>query len=429
MERQNRKRQGLYIRKDAALLKTVSLKDFSFEDICEHSLLFHDNPNANLIYRKFHEPDEIASAIKPHHSLHNDVREPDAITPILQPIDFTDDWKRQQDRVSKRLKGRVDDDEEFELELEIARRKEEERLNEQEDGDFSESSSTGPEEVDEDSNSSMHPGVNNSLTNPLNGNEEQIIAEIRADDASPIDRSFKVQKDSLDAVGEVIKTYNEHEKLETVVHDTPPSDSAFIPVNTAQGTDPEKSAMEEYEAQQLHKEEKYKKVYEQAKAEGFEAGFKEGEAKGVAQLHDLSSKVVENVSQLIDELSSLKRNILQSAEDNFMQVCQALGESLIGQEFTLNPESFKAVIQKAIGEAMPDDKFKVRVHPAFLAHLQKTNLGTLESKLVGDESIEPGSFKVESELSSIEGDLKQMITDLLEAAQADLFSKKQEVAG
>jgi flagellar assembly protein FliH len=429
MERQIRKRQGLYISKDAPLLKTVSLKDFSFEQICEHELMFHDNQNANLIFHKYHEPEELAQAVKTHQGLQQDIRDPETIVPILQPLDFTDDWRRQQDRASKRTKGRIDEDEEFELELEIARRQKEEELAAMREGDSNQAA--------QDQMSTNEDGfVETQSTAQPNKLDDDIIAEIRQpEETNQRNLAFKTQKDNLDTVGEAINNLHENGEREELdnskdhlANHASEGTTDFIPVNPVNGSDPERIAMDQYEAQQVQKEEKYKKIYDEAKASGYEAGFKEGESKGVVQLRDLTNKVTGNVAELLAEMAALKRNILESAEENFMQVCQALAESLLEHEFSINPDSFKAVIRKAISEAMPDDKFKVRIHPAFLAHLRGTDLGGLADKLIGDEHIEPGSFKIESELSSIEGDLKQIISDLLEAAQSELFAKKTEVA-
>ena len=123
------------------------------------------------------------------------------------------------------------------------------------------------------------------------------------------------------------------------------------------------------------------------------------------------------------ELGGLKKNILGSMQENFYELCQALAEALIEREFKVNPEEFAKVVQRAINDAVEGDQYKVAVHPEFKSKLDALGLKELEGRIVIDEGLEVGGFRIDTDVGAVDGNIKQIVSDLIEQAETDLFDQ------
>ena len=448
MEREYRKRNGLFIKKGDDLLDSVSLKEFSFREICDVTQVNHDNQNSNLIYKKYHREEEINAGVKPHGSFHKDMRDGDHIKPTLQPLNFTEDWERQLQRAAKRKNKPLSEEEE-----ELAQLRESQKL--MPDQLLSdEKSQTASEDSDDDTESSDVDLAENKIeaTKPE--------ADLRTEetDSPPTEeiKYFNAQKDNLDTVGAAIntigdgtvpeETHDPHfslkkgeegetstEEQNTEKPENQPVED-FIPV---QATDDKSVQSPEEEAMKNYREitdnpnlapSNLKKQVEEAKSQGYEDGYKQGEQKASLQVKNDAEFILNNVDEILSELSHLKKNILNSAQENFYELSQAIAESLISRELKVDAEAFNKIVSKAIQDSIEDDQFTIFVHPDFVEKLEKLDLSTKNAKIQKDENVEPGNFRIESKSNVIDGNLRQIIGELLEEADIDLF-ETDKVAG
>jgi len=131
---------------------------------------------------------------------------------------------------------------------------------------------------------------------------------------------------------------------------------------------------------------------------------------------------------MIHGLHVLKKEILETAQDNFIIICQSMIEALLEREFTLNPASFAHVISRAIKEAVPDDKFKVIVHPSQLNELRNILPPEISKSMASSDQVKPHSFKIESDLTVVDGNISNIVRDLLAQADLQILDSKTKVS-
>jgi len=97
---------------------------------------------------------------------------------------------------------------------------------------------------------------------------------------------------------------------------------------------------------------------------GYEEGFKIGEEKGEISSRQVAGQFFGRAGELIKEFEGLKGHILDNVQQNFFDLCQAMGEALLEREFEIHPEAFVTIMRKAVSETVKGDQFTIRVNPA-----------------------------------------------------------------
>jgi len=448
------RRIGRFIKKDAKILESVSLQDFSFDEINTRPAIVHDNIRNNLIHARMHQRSEMESAVKQHRRMGQDLRSPESVRPILQPLDFTEDWERQRMRAARGNSARIEDDEdEFELELEFQEKKAAKKK--QRSDDDPEATESTEAEVPAAAAETAVPAAPEAAdplavkqpTKPV----EDSLRQLSAKDNEKVTR-FSQQKNNLDEIGKAISHFVEANPLEAgkpafaVKTDEPPA-AAPIPAASAESTapadqfipvqstasdalqEPEKAAIQTYKDRNdatPPKPDVQGADSEKARAQGYQDGFRIGEEKAALQLKQATTQVIKDISAMVQELEGFKKRVLESVQGNFYEICQAMGESLLQREFKINPEAFATIIKRAISETITDDKLKIAVHPEFFDKLSALNLPDIGKLLVSDMNVEAGNFRIDSNLSAVDGDLRKIVADLLEQADVSLFEDKDK---
>ena len=163
----------------------------------------------------------------------------------------------------------------------------------------------------------------------------------------------------------------------------------------------------------------------EARAEGFQNGFREGEERGLLSGQKNAAQVFSKVSEILTEFSGLKGLILDNVQKNFYELSQAIGEALVGREFSIKPEAYATMIQRVIKDTIVPNEFKVRMHPDTWQKVHDLGIADLESHLVKDNSITIGDFRVESALTVVDVNAKKLVSQLLEKADINLFDEKK----
>jgi flagellar biosynthesis/type III secretory pathway protein FliH len=207
-------------------------------------------------------------------------------------------------------------------------------------------------------------------------------------------------------------------------------DKSFEPLpteNTASAAIEDKAIETWKSKQQIAKqnEQLLEELRTQARAEGFQAGFREGEEKGLLSGQRNAAQVFSKVSEILNEFSGLKELILNNVQKNFYELSQAIGEALLGREFSIKPEAYATMIQRVIKDTIAPNDFKVRMHPETWQKVHNLNLPDLEPCLVKDQSIPIGDFRVESNLTVVDVTAKKLVTQLLEKTDINLFDEKK----
>jgi flagellar biosynthesis/type III secretory pathway protein FliH len=409
------KRQGRFIKKGSTVAKNIALQEFPFAEINTLPTLAHDNSSRSIIHSSYHETVAIDVATKYPDKFDDDLANSREQRPVLVPLDFTADWERTKTMRRDRIKNNDDDDDfDYEAAIRAARLKAED----------------GPDPIAE----TPPPAGGEAPRAPAPAKAPEVAASAaEADDAVAAMQAagFRFSKaSSEESEPAPVQQAAPQRPLPPPQRPAEPSPAAADELISALNDQPspfipmaasEADVAEEYRRRLAQKEQDEKervKLEEEAKARGYREGFRIGEEKGATFARQNAGALFGKVSELIDELGNLRKLILDNVQDNFYEICQAMAEALFKREFTIHPETFAAVIKRAIEEAVEPGKIKVRVHPEMFERISALGVKDLEPVLVKDPSIEPSDFRVESEQAVVDASLSKIVADFL--TQADL---------
>ncbi len=375
---------GRFIKHNDPVSKHFNIQEFNLMEVCEIPITLPDNPSANVFHHKLHNETELT------HSIHA-IPELDQVfekerPPLIRPIDFTEDWKRMRRRIANR-ENREDEDE---LDLDLQNIIGSLRSHEH------------PQPVQ-----SEEPKIAQEQNSPPPSTPDQSIeAEIRSFVKEKSASPSRVQSPLLDQV----------QDMAPPARGTPPRESepeAFVPY------------FPEADANQLAapsiSEEELQAIREQARKEGYQAGFDEGAQKAASSTQEKFREIFRELETVIHELGGMQKAVLQKSQENFYAISSSMLEALLEKELKGHPEAFFKIIQRAIDEALPDDDFKINVHPAILKELQDTGGIEIAQNLKADDKLGKYQFRIESKHGLIDARLKDIIQNLLEQADLNLF--------
>ncbi len=375
---------GRFIKRNDPILDLVKVTEFNLSEVTIHKSVIPDNMANSIIHANLHLRTEIQESTKPYLFTDNDITPEGSRRPVIVPIDFTEDWQRMRARSSKKEIYMDDEDYFF---FEAANRS----------AKFGGGRSDDENDTDEEEQTEKE--------NPDAGESNSGSAPSDPMAASPVAKEFKIldevsaqipkNQDQLTGSGLVLKR-----------NDASPAESMRPQAS--------ENPRNEVEVDQG--------VIEEMMQRGYEDGYKHALEQAQTEIAADAEKRSSQLADLIDHLEKLKKDILVNAQDNFRAICQTLMESLLQKEFHLNPDAFGSVIQRAVDEAVGDDKFKIRVNPSQVDKLSNFSGEKLKDHIVADETIEPGDFAIDSSHGVIDGKLRKLVSDLLNQADMQLIS-------
>lgn len=209
------------------------------------------------------------------------------------------------------------------------------------------------------------------------------------------------------------------------------SSDSFTPLPTQSQNGPiaaEEQAIESWKQQQelaRQNERLLEDLKTQARSDGYQAGFREGEEKGLISGQKKAAQVFRKVEEIINEFDGLKSIVLDNVQKNFYELSQAIGEALLGREFSIKPEAYATMIQRVIKDTIAPNEFKVKMHPETWQRVYDLGIPELSPHLVKDPSVAVGEFRVESKLTVVDVSAKKLVQQLLEKADINLFEDKK----
>lgn len=454
------KKIGKFISKKSKLISKVSIIDFSFSEISVTPATSPDNLHGNIIHARYHDEQEISLTARTPEKFNEELISKDMQAPPMVPVDFTESWLQQKLSRKKKASSVFENEEEVIAEInqkfsdiigeEIApsagKSKGENAPNESSEQDL-----TDYEESPHESQSfSIDSEV--SYSKPLNQNELpsiEVSKDVRSSETKELSKSekdsFLSQDASMDYLSKQISNFNGHASSKN----TPSGNSTngpdksmtsnssdFIPMDTDdQGglNEVDKKSIETYLSQK-ELEDIRQKAYDKAlenididaavaesKSLGYEQGFAQGEAKASLGARAETERAMEKIGLLVEEFEQLKFNILENVQENFMELTQAVCEAVLDRTISLDPKKFSDLIKTAINQTIETDKFKIKVSESKYEQLKHMELGDLTGKFSIDHELADDQFKVDSDLTSVSSSVKQIILELLEKADLNLF--------
>lgn len=413
------KKLGRFIKKDSKLLASVEMVDYNFDEIAASQPVAYDNPDRNIINARFHDPKEIADNVKKPAAIDSLLE--DANKPrlgLILPADFTQDWYNERSN-KKKKKTNIDDDEDDIDHAELARSRSRPFFHEHSH------QSTTDTRIDQNSEVPLQVSFEPShvTARPISpevvrsgehaGVEKFITEEVMS---SAIKKAFTKPP--------VTDPAREPEQQER-------NSDSFTPLPTQSQSGPvaaEEQAIESWKQQQelaRQNERLLEDLKTQARSEGYQAGFREGEEKGLLSGQKKAAQVFRKVEEIITEFDGLKSIVLDNVQKNFYELSQAIGEALLGREFSIKPEAYATMIQRVIKDTIAPNEFKVKMHPETWQRVYDLGISELSPHLVKDPSVAIGEFRVESKLTVVDVSAKKLVHQLLEKADINLFEDKK----
>jgi flagellar assembly protein FliH len=109
--------------------------------------------------------------------------------------------------------------------------------------------------------------------------------------------------------------------------------------------------------------ETYAKKVQRAEREAHQKALSEGISEGKELQKKETMQSIQALSVLIRDLSGLKKNILEAAEEQILQLALAVAEKVIHMETTTNRDVIQNVLRAAMKSIVDRENMKVRVHP------------------------------------------------------------------
>lgn len=406
------KRKGRFLKAKSRVLSKVALSDFAFASLTAVNNITPDNAVRNIIHAKYHEKDELERGIVQPRAFDEDLLTQQQQRAVIVPMDFTKDWERSRKLSKDRALHR--DDEDYEIDQ-----------------------SLGTSHADEEEEQQLIAAqLEREAAERIAAAKASVAqAEVKAPFDGPIE---KAPYASMDAVSQAIKSLRP-DSDSFIPTSAPPSASGVTTTTHVPVTDPEQQASDMYKqrvADRQIDEEAVTKAFEDAREkgyqEGYSGGFKDGHSQGEEKAEIASRQHAQalfgKVGELISEFAGLKHEILNNVQENFYEIAQAMAEALLKREFSIKPEAFVTVLRKAIDEAVEPGKFKIKVHPETFAHVESVAPPEIIAALVKDPALEPGDFRIESNLSVVDVNIRSMLKELLDQADISLFGDNVDKA-
>jgi flagellar assembly protein FliH len=112
--------------------------------------------------------------------------------------------------------------------------------------------------------------------------------------------------------------------------------------------------------------ENLKKTFSQKILQVEQEAYERGVADGIGQGRELQKNdalhTLQAMSNIALEVSELKKNILQDAEDEIIRLVLGVAEKIIHMEVTTNREVIRSVLKGAIKKIVDRENMKIRIH-------------------------------------------------------------------
>ncbi len=169
---------------------------------------------------------------------------------------------------------------------------------------------------------------------------------------------------------------------------------------------------------QAQMESRAKAAEKEAQARGFAEGMEKGAAAERAKLHDTFESLVD----AFEELSRLKRGILEKSEQDILALALAIAEKILQQEVTVHVDAVAGMLRAVMKDILDREDLKIRLNPRDYHYLAEVNPGavrTLEglrnASLEADETVGPGGVIVETLFGEVDARIDRQLNEIREA--------------
>lgn len=180
--------------------------------------------------------------------------------------------------------------------------------------------------------------------------------------------------------------------------------------------------------------EKLKEVQESAYQEAYQLGLDEGHKKAFEKSSERIETSLTELDQVLNSLKEMKKEIFNSNERHFVQLCFHVASKLAQHELSNNNDSIVEILKSAVGLSYDEEKITVQVAESqfsFIEELQHKSGREIDFlkkiKFEKNSDISPGGCIVETNFGEVDAQLEKRIELLWEQIKENLPPQKPKL--
>lgn len=151
----------------------------------------------------------------------------------------------------------------------------------------------------------------------------------------------------------------------------------------------------------------------------YEKGFSAGEEAGMEMGRKKMDILLQRFSDILQELTTLRENILLSVDKNIFELALAIARKVLHHEVRTEREVVVGVVKAALKAAILSERITIKLNPLDLdvavenkADLMEHVNGSPKVKLEEDERVEQGGCIIETAYGSIDARLEEQMAEM-----------------
>ncbi|WP_186648798.1 FliH/SctL family protein [Fluviispira vulneris] len=376
-------KSGKLIKKEnKKLMDTLEVEKYPWLHFNDQTVIFPDNPRKSVILQKMHDPQEMNVKI----TAARDFKKPlGSRAKMLLPTDMTLDFEKGRKEMEIRRRRTMMDEEEA-MALELSEMEHEMEVNV------------------------------NKKRNENSGADPQVKTP---DKSMPVEKSNKEQELSFVPTEQQTEVKSEEN----------------IEMKTEDSTLKLKEQSEKIfnEAKNAGFNEGKEEGFTTGKKEGFEAGSRDGylsgEERGMAAAESKYNRAFENISEVANRLSELRDSLIKQGKDIFVELTKLCCEKILKEQIKSSDASLAHLFDEILKTYTSKNSITIEMNSNDATRLRrhieaKKEVSKIEIK--ENESLESGSFHVESDTGVSFVDLKKSVDNIVENLKDDLFQDETQ---
>ena len=160
--------------------------------------------------------------------------------------------------------------------------------------------------------------------------------------------------------------------------------------------------------------------------EGYEEGYKDGEAKVREDMADVVAEGSAKAAKTLQDAKAATRDYVQQAEEDVVKIVMTVVEKILPQHFIDVPQVVLPLVREAIVKVKDQKELKIHVAPAdydlvLMARNEFRGLltyGDAEIDLISDQSMKPGDCLIETPNGTVDARLATQIELVRQAVKS-----------
>ena len=164
-------------------------------------------------------------------------------------------------------------------------------------------------------------------------------------------------------------------------------------------------------------EKKKEEAAEIGRQEGYEAGYRDGEAKVREELADIIAEGSAKAEKTLQDAKEACRDYVQKAEEDVVKIAMAVVEKILPQHFIDMPQVVLPLVREAILKVKDQKELKIHVSPddydlVLMARTEFRRIltyGDAEINILSDSGMKPGDCLIETPNGTVDARLATQI--------------------